>query len=370
MGPTGGTKCVNLSAVMTTNTINNTVEGRVPVEAGMTVMLGLDVHATQITVCRQSDGRLPQPAHRRSEAELLALVADYVRQGYRVYSCYEAGPCGYGLHRRLTALGAVNYVVAPRRWDPARRVKTDKRDARELCVRVDQYVRGHRDAFSVVRVPTPEQEQRRALCRQRGTLLKERQRCELRGRGLALAQGVIAPHGWWQPAVWLTFAPELPEWLRPHLTRWRRAAVRFQDEIDLLTPRLEALSDGQIRPKGLGALTAAVMDAEVLDWTRFKDRRSPGSYGGLCPSENSTGDSRKQGSVSKHGNPRLRHVLVEAVWRMLAHQPDYRPFIPVRAATNSRARKRAVVAAARQLLVDLWRIRTARCTAAQRGLRI
>lgn len=354
---------------MTTNT-THTIQERVPVETGTTVMLGLDVHATQITVCRQSDGRLPQPAHRRSEAELLEWVAGYVQRGCKVYSCYEAGPCGYGLHRRLTALGVTNYVVAPRRWDPVRRVKTDKRDARELCVRVDQYVRGHRDAFSVVRVPTPEQEQRRALCRQRGTLLKEKQRCELRGRGLALAQGVIAPHGWWQPAVWSKFAPELPAWLRPHLDRWHRTAQRFQTELDALTLRIEARSDGQINPKGLGALTAALLDAEVLDWARFENRRGPGSYSGLCPSEISTGDHRQQGSVSKHGNPRLRHLLVEAVWRMLAHQPDYRPFIAVRAATNSRARKRAVVAAARQLFVDLWRIRTQRCTAQQRGLRV
>ena len=62
--------------------------------------------------------------------------------------------------------------------------KTDKRDARELCNRLDRYVRGNTDAFAVVRVPTPEQEQIRALTRQRGAVLKERQRCVVRGHGL------------------------------------------------------------------------------------------------------------------------------------------------------------------------------------------
>ena len=339
--------------------------GRVAVS----VKLGLDVHAAQITACRQLDGSLPQAAHRRSQAEVLALVAEHRARGDIVYSCYEAGPCGYGLHRALEALGAINYVVAPQVWDlSGRRVKTDQRDARELCLRLDRYVRGNTAAFTVVRVPTPAQEQRRALCRQRGTLLKERQRCELRGHGLALAQGVRAPAGWWEPTEWAEFAPALPEWLRPLLARWQRHAVTLQDEIDQLTPRLEALSAGLLVPKGLGALTAALLDSEILDWARFTNRRQPGSYTGLCPSENSSGERRRQGAVSKHGNPRVRHLLVEAAWRMLTWQPDYKPFQAVRAATSARAKKRAIVAAARRLAVDLWRIHTGRVAAGQLGL--
>lgn len=335
------------------------------------VKLGLDVHAGQITVSQQLDGSLPQPAHRRSAVELLELVKEHLARGTKVYLCYEAGPCGYGLHRALEALGAINYVVAPQLWDRSgHRVKTDKRDARELCLRLDQYVRGNTAAFSVVRVPTPAQEQRRGLCRQRGTLLKERQRCELRGHGLALAQGVRAPSGWWQPAEWAEFEPALPEWLRPHLARWQRHAVALEAEIGELTPRIEALSAGLSVPKGLGALTAALIDSEILDWSRFTNRRQPGCFIGLCPSEDSTGERRRQGAVSKHGNPRVRHLLVEAAWRMLAWQPDYKPFRFVRTAKGVRARKRAIVAAARRLAVDLWRIHTGRVAAETLGLAI
>lgn len=337
--------------------------------APVSVKLGLDVHAAQITVCRQLDGSLPQPAHRRSQAEVLKLVEEHLARGEKVHTCYEAGPCGYGLHRALTALGATNYVVAPQRWDlSGRRVKTDQRDARELCLRLDQYVRGNTAAFTVVRVPTPAQEQRRALCRHRGSLLQERQRCELRGHGLALAQGLRAPAGWWQTAEWAEFAPALPEWLRPILARWQGHAVTLQDEIDELTPRLAALSAGLLVPKGLGALTAALLDSEILDWTRFTNRRQPGSYTGLCPSENTTGERRRQGAVSKHGNPRVRHLLVEAAWRMLSWQLDYPPLHVVRAAKGARARKRAIVAAARRLAVDLWRIHTGRVAAEKLGL--
>jgi transposase len=333
------------------------------------IKLGLDVHAGQITVCRQIDGRIPQPGRRCSEEQLVELVKEHLGLGDQVYACYEAGPCGYGLYRRLTELGATVYVVAPQRWNPGgNRVKTDKKDARELCLRLDQYVRGNRDAFSVVRVPTPEQERRRAWCRQRGMLLKERQRCELRGHGLALTQGVRAPAGWWEPRVWLEFAPALPPWLRGHLQRWQRHAARLDEEVQDMTPMLELLSFGQQAPKGLGALTATLLDSEILDWSRFRNRRQPGSYTGLCPSEDSSGERRSQGSVSKHGNPRVRHLLVEAVWRMLAWQPHYKPFYAVRAATGRRGRKRAAVAAARQLAVDLWRIHTNRSTPEALGL--
>lgn len=335
----------------------------------VTVKLGLDVHAAQITVCRQLDGSLPQPAHRRSQAEVIKLAEEHLARGEKIYTCYEAGPCGYGLHRALAALGATNYVVAPQRWDlSGRRVKTDQRDARELCLRLDQYVRGNTAAFTVVRVPTPAQEQRRALCRHRGSLLQERQRCELRGHGLALAQGLRAPAGWWEPAEWVDFAPALPEWLRAILARWQGHAVALQAEIDELTPQLAALSAGLLVPKGLGALTAALLDSEILDWSRFTNRRQPGSYTGLCPSEDSSAERRRQGAVSKHGNPRVRHLLVEAAWRMLMWQPDYPPLHVVRAAKGARARKRAIVAAARRLAVDLWRIHTGRVAAEKLGL--
>jgi len=162
---------------MNTNNDQITME-RAAVQTAVTVKLGLDVHAGQITVCRQDGGLVPKPAQRKSWPEFLRWVEVLAAGPVPVVSCYEAGPCGYGLHRQLTALGITNHVVVPQRWDAeGKRVKTDARDARELCDRLDRYVRGNAEAFSVVRVPTPEQEQRRALGRQRGTLVKERQRC-------------------------------------------------------------------------------------------------------------------------------------------------------------------------------------------------
>ena len=75
-----------------------------------------------------------------------------------MFTCYEAGPIGYSLHRKLEKMGATNYVVRPRDWDEyGKNVKTDKRDAKELALHLDRYVNGNQDAFCAVRVPSPEQ---------------------------------------------------------------------------------------------------------------------------------------------------------------------------------------------------------------------
>lgn len=353
-----------------------TVEGeikleRASVEAGVTIKLGLDVHAGQITVCRQDGGLLPKPAHKQSWPEFLAWVEALVKGGAKVVSCYEAGPCGYGLHRQLTALGITNHVVVPQRWDAeGQRVKTDARDARELCDRLDRYARGNTKAFSVVRVPTPEQEQRRAVGRQRGRLVQERLRCVLRGHGLMLGQGLQAPTGWWEPQRWASFQRELPEWLRAQVQTWQAQAVALDEQVTRWSRQVAGQSAGQPMPKGVGALTAALLAGEILDWHRFRNRRQVASYTGLCPSEHSSGLKRRQGGVSKHGNPRVRHQLVEACWRLVQWQPDYPPLKKLRAASGARARKRAVVAAARRLAIDLWRLNTGQCPAEKLGLQL
>ena len=118
------------------------------------------------------------------------------------------------------------------------------------------------------------------------------------------------------------------------------------------------------------------MTREICSWERFTNRRAISSYTGLCPGEHSSGTKRVPGSVTKHGNPRLRAALVECAWRMVRFQPQYPPVKKrlVILAKGSRAtggqRKKAIVAVARHLAVDLWRVHTGRNTADQLGLTI
>jgi len=115
------------------------------------------------------------------------------------------------------------------------------------------------------------------------------------------------------------------------------------------------------------------MEREVGDWNRFDNRRQVASYTGMCPREDSSAQRRFQGAISKHGNPRVRTVLVEAAWRLVQYQPTYKPvarWLPVllNPKTTRSKRKQIIVAIGRQFSVDWWRVRTRRCQAAELGL--
>jgi transposase len=102
-----------------------------------------------------------------------------------VVTCYEAGAFGFHLHRRFEELGIKNYVVQPQDWDErGKGVKNDRLDAAALCQRLDRYERGNKKAFSVVRIPTVDEERERAITRQRQQLVRERQRLAAMGRSL------------------------------------------------------------------------------------------------------------------------------------------------------------------------------------------
>src|SRR6059058_4291603 len=132
-------------------------EPQSPVKAKL-IKLGIDVHLARYVVVRIIDGGTPQPPQRFAPPEFLLWIAKQTIQAEKVITCYEAGPFGYSLHRKLEKLGATNYVVRPRDWDEYhKRVKTDKRDAKQLALHLDRYVSGNQDAFCVVRVPAPEQ---------------------------------------------------------------------------------------------------------------------------------------------------------------------------------------------------------------------
>lgn len=339
------------------------------------ILLGLDVHADSITVVRQIDGEMPKPPQKFSPAGLLEWVARQKQLAEMVWSCYEAGPFGYGLHRQLEALGVRNLVVCPQSWDElSTGVKTDKGDARALCVRLALYAAGNRRVFSVVHIPTPEQERARAETRLRDQLRRMRQRVEAQGRSLLLAQGCRVSGRWWQSTNWLQLSGTLPPWLVKLLEPLRECILTAHQKTERLTQTVEEAAN-RFQPVGLGALSSEVLDREMGDWSRFSNRRQIASYTGLCPGEHSSGGSRRLGSVTKHGNPRLRHTLIETAWRLVRFQPQYRTvqrWRPVLSAANrnAAARKKAIVAVARQLAVDLWRIRTGRVRAEALGLRL
>src|SRR6267154_515325 len=340
-----------------------------------TIKLGIDVHLDRYVVVRSIDGGTAQPPQRFEPGEFLLWAAKQLTLAEKVFTCYESGPFGYSLHRKLEKMGAANYVVRPRDWDEYhKKVKTDKRDAQQLALHLDRYVNGNKDSFCVVRVPTPQQEQERSISRQRESFQRERQRLAAQGRSHALYYGEHIQGEWWREEAWKTSAAQLPPIVVNLLEPLRRLIAALEVELKTRSQEVESSAPEQL-PVGLGKLTFEILEREVADWNRFKNRRQVASYTGLCPSEDSSSDRRFQGAINKHGNRRLRPVLVECLWRLCAFQPEYRvvkkwrPELSNRKTSRPR-RKKIIVAMARAFAVDWWRVRTGRCKAEDLGLKL
>jgi transposase len=141
--------------------------GRCPIK------LGIDVHQDFYVVVEQEGGSNPKPPQHFQKEEFLHWAAKLKRQGAEVHAVYEACGFGFRLQRNLSALGIHCYVVCPQKLDEQnRRVKTDGLDAKALCLKLDRFVQGNCDALALVRVPSEEEEQARAIHRQREQLVK------------------------------------------------------------------------------------------------------------------------------------------------------------------------------------------------------
>jgi transposase len=342
---------------------------------GAVIKIGLDMHARQYVAVAQYDHLLPKGARRLSPGEFVPWVKALLGQGHTLHVVYEACGFGFNLYRQLLAAGAHCYVIAPRKLDEqCSRIKTDPRDATTLCQRLSRYLEGNTRELAVIRVPTEAEEQARHVSRQRTQLVCHRQKLETQGRSLLIGHALPAPAHWWKEQTFSRLGRHLPAWMLTRLQMARPALLSLQEQINALTSELEA-SAPSILPRGVGKLTSVVLTREICNWHRFNNRRVISSYTGLCPGERTSGSKRVPGSVTKRGNPRVRAALVECAWRMVRFQPQYPP-VQKRLgilAKGSRAigavRKKAIVAVARRLAVDLWRLHTGRCTAEQLGLK-
>lgn len=337
-----------------------------------TIKLGIDWHADHFRVVRMIDEGGPEPAQRFAPEAFARWAGKQLSLARKVYSCYEAGPGGYVLHRQLTQMGVTNFVVVARNLDvDHQRVRNDSREARELAQNLDRYLRGNPKAMRVVRVPTPEEEERRQQSRQREQMREHRHSLASQGRSLLLAQGWRRSNDWWKPPRWKELHPRLSPRLVDQLEVYRKLILAVEEELKKLTRALEQAAPAR-RPKGMGALTLEQLDREVCNWDRFTNAKKAGSYAGLTGGVESSGRYHCDLPITKAGNPRLRRSLIELAWRMVffqSHSPLIQKWkhILLNPKAHGRLRKRAIVAVARRLMVDLWRWKTGRASPEQLG---
>jgi transposase len=291
----------------------------------------------------------------------------------RVVVCSEAGCFGYEPARRMQAMGVEVYVIAPQDGDEqGKHQVNDKHDALVMCRRLSEYLSGHHTALSIVRIPSPEEEARRAQGRLREQLCRQIRRMQAMGRSLLLQRAMAVRGRWWRGRTWERILGAMPEWVIAQLEIWKEFLELAEKQIRQIEVQLKKAAPRSLF-FGEGELTHELLARELIDPQRFRNARQVGNYFGLCPSESTSAQRRRMGSITKHGNPRLRRLMVELAWRVSRFQPYYPGVLHWGALLHNRkasaaARKKAIVALARRLAVDLWRMATGRVQAAELGL--
>src|ERR671926_154335 len=310
-------------------------------------------------------------------AELRSRASTQRGEAVDVACCFEAGRDGFWLHRVLTAHGIATYVLEPtsilvnRR---ARRAKTDRLDAEGMLRVLATWLGGNREVCSMVRVPTPEEEDAKRPHREREHLIQEKLRIENRIEGLIFTQGIRkrpSLRSWEREMAELRTGDgrALPPSLRAELERLRRRLVLVLELIreveaeraralaatadDAMTQKIAALQ----HIRGIGANFACVLVSEVF-YRSFADRRQLASYVGIVPMPYQSGGMDRDRSISRIGNPRARTTLIQLAWLWLRYQPDsaLATWFRERVGTlQGRTRRIAIVAMARRLLIALWR---------------
>jgi transposase len=299
-----------------------------------------------------------------------------VSESCPVFSCYEAGREGFWLDRLLTQMGVVNLVVDSSSIEVnrrARRAKTDRLDAKKLISMLLRYWAGEKDLWSVVHVPTPEQEDGRHLLREIRTLKKEQTRLTNRVKGLLAGQGVAVRigRGGFQDsldAIRIWDGSPLPPGLRRRLEpEIARHGVVHRQLLELECERDARIRQGQDRATEIArrlktlrgiAEVGAETYAREFSWRAFKNRRQVGSLVGLTSTPHQSGDSSRERGISRAGNRHVRGVAIDLAWIWLRLQPESELtlwFNSRFARGGPRLRKIGIVALARKLVIALWR---------------
>lgn len=288
-----------------------------------------------------------------------------------VHSCYEAGRDGFWLHRWLIAQGIDNIVVDSASIEVnrrARRAKTDRLDADKLLSMLIRYHADEPRVWSVVRVPTAEEEDARRAHRELGRLGHERTAHINRIRALLVLNNLRVKYvggRLWQ-RWWTSHAGELGPGVRAEIERESERLLLVKKQMDMIeAAQRQAVAAGTepqvaglAQLRGIGITSGWVLAKELFGWRRFRNRREVAGCLGLTPSPYASGESQTEQGISKAGNRRVRTLMVELAWSWLRYQPQSELsqwFNRRFASGGKRMRRIGIVALARRLAIALWR---------------
>jgi len=343
------------------------------------IMVGCDLHdRTMLLKIAQDRGKVEMRSWSNSPGSRRAMIEDLRRRarqagGARTIFAYEASGSGFVLHDELTAAGIECHVLAPTRMERSVkhcRSKTDESDAMAILNSVRAYVLAGVELPSVW-VPDRRTRDDRELVRLRLDVGEKRSKVKTQIRWLLKRNGIeqsMAPANPWTDKYWRWLhdlaESHLPVCAGLALASLLRQLGSLLREIETLDRQVLALSqiDRYAVPvaslrgyKGVGVLTAMVFLTELGDLSRFANRRQVGSFLGLTPSSNESGEaSDRKGHITHQGPSRVRKVLCQAVWSRLRSEESERIAYDRLVARNPKHKKIAVVARMRVMAVWLW----------------
>lgn len=309
-------------------------------------------------------------------------------EGARVVSCYEAGRDGFWIHRYMWSVGVENMVVDSSSIEVnrrQRRAKTDRMDATKLYTMLVRYARGEKGVWSVVRVPSREDEDERRTHRELERLQKERGAHSARIKSLLVTQGIVAvvnrhlPQLLENARLWdgSPLSPQLKAEIGREYSRMKEIDRQIREIHQLQRDTVNAAKEEEKREwtpsssqgqkahmvrgltclRGIGERSAWLLVYEFL-WRGFANRREVGGAAGLVGTPYDSGESTRERGISKAGNKRIRRLLVELSWYWLRYQPTSAITVWFNkrfAQGGKRMRRIGIVAVARRLLIALWR---------------
>ena len=324
-----------------------------PSYVGQSVYVGIDVHKRTYSVAVRMNQTEVKRWTTAAEPEQLSKQLTQFFAGATIYVAYEAGFSGFVLHRTLEQAGIRSRVVHAAAVEVAsnRRVKTDKRDARQLAEQLEA------GRLKGIRIPSAAEEQRRLLSRTRRQLVQQRTGVQNQIWMKAHQFGLIAAedrrqmtHKLVRELLAKSPAEAFEIVVKAHQAVWHT----FDHEIAQLEAQLkvQAAHDPCERTyrsvPGVGFISARILSNELGDLSQFANERQVFSYTGLTPSEQSSGETVRRGRISKQGNVHLRSILIEIAWRAIDKDSSLSAFyerIKLRGGS-----KRAIVAVARKLI--------------------
>ena len=288
--------------------------------------LGLDVHAETIAVAiAEPDGEVRSLGTIANRAESIRKLVKKLGPSERLKACYEAGPTGYVLYWQLAELGVLCEVIAPTLMPakPGDRVKTDRRDAERLA-------RSYRSGdLTPVWVPGEGSESLRDLVRAREAAKQDQMRARHRLSKFLLRTGqrpatgvkpwTLAYTAWVKQIRYTQAARESTRLDYLHeVEHMAERVIRLEqaitDAVKLASPAIQEVVRGLQAMRGIAQISAVTIAAELGNISRFQSPRQLMGYSGTVPSENSSGQRTRRGTITKTGNAHLRRIAVEAAW--------------------------------------------------------